>query len=60
MSIDHGCLEEFVAEQLLNLPDVISIFKKMCRKIVIQCMNRNLFCYPRLLNCSRSEVLISV
>jgi hypothetical protein len=43
MGVDHGGLEEFVAEQFLNCPDIISVLQKMCGKAVPHCVHRGLF-----------------
>jgi len=50
MRVDHGGLQEFVAEQLLNRPDVITLFKQMGGKTMSQYMNRGLFCDPSLMH----------
>ena len=49
MGIDHRRLKVFMAEQLLNRPYIITLFKQVSGKTVPQRMHRGLFrntCFP--------------
>ena len=51
MSIDHCGLQEFVAQQLLNRPDIVALFKQVGGKTVSQYMDRGLLCDPSFMHC---------
>ena len=36
MCVDHGCIDIFVPQQLLNDPDIVSRFEHVCGKTVAQ------------------------
>jgi hypothetical protein len=46
--VDHGRLQAYMAKQLLNSSDIISIFQKVCSKTVSQRMHRSLLWYAGL------------
>jgi hypothetical protein len=50
MSVNHGSLKIDMAKKLLNDPDVISVFQKMCCKTMSQGMNGCLFSDSRFCN----------
>ena len=48
MGIDHGGLDALVTQELLDRPDVISVFEEMGGETVSQRMHGGLFCNPGL------------
>ncbi len=46
MGIDHGGLEIMVAQQLLNRPNIVSIFQQVGGEAVSERVDGGLFCDP--------------